>query len=399
MQQVDDTPRDTGPQRPLLWVLGCASFVVSLDGRVMAPLLPAVAAHYGTSIARAGWLVSAYLLPYGLFQLAYGPLGDRLGKVRVATRAMVAFSVGAALCGAFSSFEALVTLRGLTGAAAAAVIPLTIAYIGDTVPYARRQAALSSLMASVGAAQALSVSVGGLIAAVLDWQAVFPLFGALGGAVALGLFCFGPRELRREAVRGQPLPSYRAALRIRPLLVLLLFVGAEGFLFLGELPYISGLLEERFGLGPLAIGLILAGYGAAQFLAARLLPWLLRRLSERHLLALGGCCLGVASLLFAIARSWLVVVVGCLFIGAGFSLYHTTLQTRATEAFPSGRGTALSLFAFALFSGGALGSVCIGAATLALGYGATFAATSVALFASTAFAVALLGPRSPDVTH
>ena len=68
--------------------------MVSLDARVVAPLLPAIATDFETSIARAGYVVSGYLLPYGLFQLAYGPLADRFGKVRVSVYAMAAFSLG-----------------------------------------------------------------------------------------------------------------------------------------------------------------------------------------------------------------------------------------------------------------------------------------------------------------
>ena len=172
-------------QRPLLLALGFATFMVSLDARVVAPLLPTIAHDFQTSIARAGYMVSGYLLPYGLFQLAYGPLADRFGKIRVSVFAMAAFSLGTALCGAFASFSAVLLLRALTGAAAAALIPLTIAYIGDTVPYAKRQAALAMLMASSGAAQALSMSAGGLIATLLSWRAIFPILGALSALVTL----------------------------------------------------------------------------------------------------------------------------------------------------------------------------------------------------------------------
>ena len=75
-------------QRPLLLALGFATFMVSLDARVVAPLLPTIAHDFQTSIARAGYMVSGYLLPYGLFQLAYGPLADRFGKIRVSVFAM-----------------------------------------------------------------------------------------------------------------------------------------------------------------------------------------------------------------------------------------------------------------------------------------------------------------------
>jgi predicted MFS family arabinose efflux permease len=198
-------------QRKLLLVLGVATFMVGLDGRVVAPLLPSIASEFGVSISTAGYLVSGYLLPYGLFQLAYGPLADRFGKVRVAATAMIAFSAGTALCGAFGSFTAVLVARAFTGAAAAALIPLTIAYIGEVVPYGRRQASLAMLMASSGAAQAFGTSLGGLVAVVVSWRQVFPLLGALSGAVTLWLFSQAKHELRR-ARPGEP-PRYRDALR------------------------------------------------------------------------------------------------------------------------------------------------------------------------------------------
>ena len=377
-------------QRPLLLALGLATFMVSLDARVVAPLLPAIAHDFQTSIARAGYVVSGYLLPYGLFQLAYGPLADRFGKVRVSVFAMAAFSLGTALCGAFASFSAVLLLRALTGAAAAALIPLTIAYIGDTVPYAKRQAALAMLMASSGAAQALSVSVGGMIAAVLSWRAIFPILGVLSALVTLYLAIYAKRELRVTLAPGTHRPGYRDALQ-SPLLPILLLVAFEGCLFLGSFSYLSGLLEHRFRLGSLPIGLLLGLTGASQLLSARLLPRLLGRVSERELLLVGGGLMGFAYLLSAWAPSVIWVGLACALIGTGFSLCHSTIQTRATEAFPGGRGTSLALFAFSLFLGSALGSVGFGALLERVGYGATFGSAGLLLFVFTALAIAALG--------
>lgn len=377
-------------QRPLLLALGLATFMVSLDARVVAPLLPTIAHDFQTSIARACYVVSGYLLPYGLFQLAYGPLADRFGKVRVSVFAMAAFSLGTALCGAFASFSAVLLLRALTGAAAAALIPLTIAYIGDTVPYGKRQAALAMLMASSGAAQALSVSVGGTIAAVLSWRAIFPILGVLSALVTVYLAVSAKRELRTSWLPGARRPRYRDALQ-SPLLPILILVALEGCLFMGGFPYLSGLLERRFRLGSLAIGLLLGLTGTSQLLAARLLPRLLQRLSERELLLSGGGLMGSAYLLSAWAPNYLWVALACALIGAGFSLCHSTIQTRATEAFPGGRGTSLALFAFSLFLGSALGSVGFGALLERAGYRATFGSAGMLLFVFTALALGALG--------
>jgi predicted MFS family arabinose efflux permease len=373
-------------QQKLLFVLSVATFMVGLDGRVVAPLLPSIASEFHVTVAAAGYLVSGYLLPYGLFQLAYGPLADRFGKVRVSAYAMVAFSVGTALCGLFSSFTGVLLARAFTGAAAAALIPLTIAYIGEVVPYSRRQAALAMLMASSGAAQAFSTSAGGLIAVVVSWRNVFPLLGGLSGAVTLWLFTQMKHELR--PAKQLDAPRYRDALNSR-LPALLGLVLVEGALFMGCFPFLSGLLEQRFGLGALWIGLVLGAGGATQVLLARVMPRLLRRYAETELVVMGAVGMGLSYLLSAIATSPAWVALGVALLGAGFSACHSTLQTRATEVFPKGRGTALSLFAFSLFLGGGAGSLGMGLLLERYGYARGFglAGASFLLFAGWAWRV------------
>src|ERR1700733_3800276 len=74
-------PRAASRQRALLLALGVAAFMVGLDARIVAPLLPNIADEFRISIGNASYVVSSYLLPYGVCQLAYGPLADRFGKV------------------------------------------------------------------------------------------------------------------------------------------------------------------------------------------------------------------------------------------------------------------------------------------------------------------------------
>src|SRR5690349_9009087 len=66
-----DAPAATVHPR-LLLVLQAAIFMVSAEARVIAPLLPAIALGLQTSVAAAGMLITAYTIPYGLFQLVYG---------------------------------------------------------------------------------------------------------------------------------------------------------------------------------------------------------------------------------------------------------------------------------------------------------------------------------------
>ncbi|HEX4341280.1 MAG TPA: MFS transporter [Polyangiaceae bacterium] len=383
-----------GDDKKLLLALGAAVFMINLDSRIVAPLLPTMADALHVSIARAGWLVSAYTLPYGLLQLAYGPLADRFGKITVCAHAMAAFSIGTACCAVWPSFGAMLTLRALTGAAAAGLIPLTLAYIGDTVPYDERQSTIAALMASAGAAQAFSTGAGGTIAALFSWRAVFPCLGVLAGAATVPLYLFRSSQTRvpTGTKRLQYLPVLRAK-RMRPLLGL---VFAEGFLYFGGFSFISGLLADRFGLTAFPIGLILAGTGLAAMTTARLMKHLLRRFHTRTLLGAGGGALSLGYLTCAVAPHWSVVFVGCCLVGTGFILCHTNLQTRATEIFPSARGTAVALFAFSLFLGSGIGAVVIGATSSVLGFGYTFALCGTLLAVFAVLVVAIFGRTQPS---
>lgn len=376
-------------QRALIAALIAAVFIVSLDARVVAPLLPTIAAELHAPLDDVGLLVTAYMLPYGFFQLAFGPLSERYGKIRVSAYAMVLFSVGTAFCGAFASLGLVILLRALTGAAAAALIPLTLAYIGDTVPYAQRQATIGVVMASAGAAQAFSTSAGGLIASVVSWRTVFPVFGVAAGASTIALLALKGREIR--ARDGGARPTYGDALRAPRMPALLALVAIEGFLYMGGFSFLSAPLDERFHLGALAIGLIFGLAGVGQLVCARLLPWILKRLSEEALVLGGGGLMGGSFIAAAFAPAWGWIAVATLAMGVGFNLCHTTLQTRATEIFPRSRGTAVALFAFALFAGSGAGALAFAHAIPRVGSTVTFAVAGALLLAFSVVTVMLLG--------
>jgi predicted MFS family arabinose efflux permease len=386
-----------GRQRWLVFALSGAIFMINLDSRVIAPLLPTIADAFHTSVSSAGILITAYMLPYGFFQLFYGPLSDRIGKVKVVAFAMVFFSVGTALCGASTSLPVVTLLRFITGIAAAAVFPLTLAYIGDTVPYAQRQATIAILMVCSSAATAFSTSVGGLIAAIVSWRLVFPLFGVASGIVSVALLLLLGEEIRIPLPDPRPRPrdTYLAAVRAPRMLPLLLLIMVEGFLYNGVFSYLGGYLNHRFALGSLAIGLLLGFAGVTQLGTARVLRFLVLRLGERRLILFGGGMMGAAYITAALIPRWPLFLVSMLLAGVGFVLCHTTLQTRATETFPQARGTAVALFAFSLFLGGGVGTALVGSIIDSAGYIATLIVSGILLwaFATTASRVLIARPK------
>jgi MFS family permease len=111
-----------------LGLLAAAAFLSSGGARVIDPLLHAIATDFATTVPAVSIVVAAFTLPYGLCQILLGPLGDRIGKLRVILGALVAYAVATGACALAADLPMLTLLRVAAGAASAAVIPLGMAY-------------------------------------------------------------------------------------------------------------------------------------------------------------------------------------------------------------------------------------------------------------------------------
>ncbi len=357
-------------------LLGAAAFVVSADTRVVTPLLPVVAHNFQTTIGAAGSLVTAYALPYGLLQIMYGPLGDRVGKFRVMVWAMALFAFGTAACALAPSLLGLDALRFLTGMAAAAMIPLSLAYIGDQVPYADRQAAIAKLLGAIALGSILSTSLGGVVADFLSWRIIFLVYGV----ASIGVFALLWRASRtapdtRTSASGglaSALHQYGRLLQSGESRLVMMAVLIEGTFFFGGFSYLGAFLRDRYDLLYVFIGLLLAIYGVGNFAYARLAKVFIRLLGERWQTLAGGLLLAVSFLVIVFAPGVWIFAAMMLVMGVAFNLIHSTLQTKATELAPHARGAALSLFAFCLFVGQGIGAAALGIVVTDSGYPATF---------------------------
>jgi predicted MFS family arabinose efflux permease len=347
----------------VILTLSAAGFLTSLDRSIFTPLLPALAADLGQPIVMVALAVSAYTIPYGFFQLFYGPVGDRVGKVNVIRWAFLCFSVGTALCAIVSTVGSLYLLRAITGAAAASVISLALAFIGDVVPYERRQPAITNLMGATSLGNALSTALGGIVGEFLSWRALFVLYGLVALVVAGTLFRVSGAASKatvKPPTSANPIAQYLELLRLRKARLLFLIVGLEGVTVWGGFTYLGAYMRDRFGLSYLTIGLVLALYGTGTVLTSRIVGRVLRRRAETDLIVAGGVLLTASYLVIAFVSWWPFLPLSLFAMGAGFALFHSTLQTRATELIPSLRGTSVAVFAFSLFLGGGIGTAALG---------------------------------------
>nr|WP_294508947.1 MFS transporter [uncultured Rhodopila sp.] len=370
-------------------LLALGGFATGSGMRLLDPLLPLVADSLHVTVASASVLVASFMLPYGLGQVMLGPLGDRLGKLRVVCVSILFYGVFVAACAAAPGMAALVTLRAASGLFAGAVIPLIMAYLGDNVPYADRQAVLGKFMTGMVMAQMLTGPISGVIGGHGGWRVVFVVLGVFGMAVGAALAVRFGRSLWQapDAPGSSAVPGAVAYLRLlkRPIgRWLLLSAFFDGLcLFGGAFPYTGAFLIDEFGLDPAATGLIVAGFGVGSFAYTRFARRLVRRFGEGNLLLLGGTGVCVGLMGMALTPSWPVAAAVQILIGLTFYMFHGVLQARATEALPEARGAAVSAFALALFMGQGVGALAFGAVLAASGYRFGFAAAAVSMLVLT----------------
>jgi predicted MFS family arabinose efflux permease len=382
---------ESGNRMPagLLPLLTLLIFVVMMDGRVMTAMLPEIAHDLGTSVSAAGFALTTYLLAYGVFQLAYGPIADRVGAMRVMAVASLVFVVALAACALAPTLGSLTALRLLTGAVAAAFFPLALVTVGNLVAYESRQAAIATLLAAVALGQVLGAAIGGVVTAAVSWRAMFLVDAVLAALLVVPVWRYRASTPTLPTPGGhRPLSAHRRLLGMRRALILYAAVLVEGAAFFGGLGYLGALLHDGYGLGLEWVGAILMLDGIALLVTSRLVGRIAPRLGENRMIVVGGLLMGCAYLFALTLGSWQAVVPAAVALGAGFALCHSTLQTRATELAPEARGTAISLFAFSLFMGSALGTAALGQLLAAADYDAVLLVSGVALVA-----LAFVAPR------
>ncbi|MCX7177325.1 MAG: MFS transporter [Proteobacteria bacterium] len=376
----------------VVMLLSLAAFASAVALRLCDPLLPELARSFDTTTARAAMVITATSIAYGICQLLFGPLGDRFGKFPVIAWACLASTLGALACAAAPTLDSLSLARAMTGATTAALIPLSMAWIGDVVAFDERQHTLAKFMSGQIIGMVSGQAVGGLFADTIGWRWAFVFLAAIYCVVGLLLL----RALKRLQQRGtlaDPGAADQAGTLARITMILgsakargiLMTVFIEAMAAFGVMAFIPAYLHERFGISLFHAGSVVAVFGAGGLLYTSFARRWVRALGEARLALVGGALLGIAYLMLSLGDTWFWAVAACLLAGLGFYQLHNTLQTQATQMAPAARGTAVSLFASCFFLAQAVG-VSLGAWVIER-YGAPW------LFASSALILPLLGWR------
>ena len=194
----------TASARRALGAALLAVFLGALDLTVIATILPGMVTDLRINAAdvdRYVWIVNSYLLAYVVAIPVVGRVSDLLGRTLAFQGSLALFVIGSVVCATANDLPVMILGRAIQGAGGGALLPVTMALVGDLLPPGRRAAALGL----VGAIDTLGWVMGPLWGALLvgigpgqeSWRWVFivnlPL--ALVAGVAIGRLggATGPR--------------------------------------------------------------------------------------------------------------------------------------------------------------------------------------------------------------
>jgi predicted MFS family arabinose efflux permease len=302
-------------------------------------------------------VLTSFAIAYGGLQLVNGPLGDRVGKYRMIFWVTAISAAGSLACALAPTLPLLVAARFATGATVGAIVPLAMAWIGDAVPYERRQTVLARFLIGTLLGGALAGAASGALGELFGWQAIFYVLAALYVVAAALLYQelrTNPAAQQRSDRRETMLQSFGrmfGLLRLPWVRVVLVTVFLEGALSYGGFAFSAYHAHDKLGLSVAASGLLAATAALGGLIYAAVAGRLVPKLGERGLVIAGGLllCFGLPGLALAPNAAWAVPAL--IAQGLGLIMMHNTLQVHATQMAPESRGAALALFAFCLFTG------------------------------------------------
>lgn len=359
-----------------LGVLYLGWFLVDADIVVINPLLVPLAGHFQLSLATVTFALTAYLLLFGILQPIHGILSDSVGRVRVMRIGLFGIGVANLIAALAPNIGVLIAGRALAGAAAAALVPVTVAYVGDRLEPQDRQRALANLLSVSAIGFASGTLVAGVLAELVNWRA--PLLVIAVSTLVLA-FVYGrlPETHQPEATRISPLQRVGEVFNRGWMVFLLVFSFVEGMAMMGFFNFFNAALQLT-GSGIVVAVLVTGTYGVGAVVGSRLVRLVHERLSQAALFGIGTSLLAIGYLTAALSQSVAAILVASVCCGASLAIGQSTLQVWTIQAAPpASLGTAISLGACAVFTGASISTAAVGGLAAAGDFGWLFGIAAI----------------------
>ncbi len=312
--------------------------------------------------------LSIYLLMFGVMNLWHGAISDALGRRVVLLAGLALFGLGCAGAAASSTVGQLWGWRAVQGIAGGVGMAVGRAVIRDVAKGSDAQRILAQTMMLFALAPAVAPIIGGWIAIVFGWRAIFVFLTLLSAAIFVSTWYQLPETLpaeRRQSLH--PGELMRAYARFFSSADFWRLSGALACNFVGFFLFILAspvLMTVHLGLGPTGFawlflpamaGTMVGGFLASRFAGRRSLEWAIR---TGYLIM---ACAATANVALNLAGPsslpWAILPIFLYTTGMGFA--QSSLQVRLLDLAPERMGMVSSCQAFIQSLGNALAAAVL----------------------------------------
>lgn len=316
-------------------ILGLLSGIGPLCTDFYLPALPEITQQLQATSTQTQLSLTAALIGLGLGQLFFGPLSDRIGRLKPLALSLLLFIFSSAMCALTRDINMLIVWRFLQGFAGAGGSVLSRSIARDKYQGTLLTQFFALLMTVNGIAPVLSPVLGGYVITAFDWRILFWTMAAIGG-VLLVMSLAILRETRPATAAhasrqrpGQPVLKNRRFLR---------FCLIQAFMMAGLFSYIgssSFVMQSEYGMSAMQFSLLFGLNGIGLIIAAMIFSRLARRFSAESLLR-GGLTLAVSCAAIMLLFAWLhlpvLALVGLFFTVSLMSGISTVAGAEAMSA-------------------------------------------------------------------
>lgn len=321
------------------------------------PALPALTRGLNTTVAAAQQTMGAALLAFGLAQLVWGPVADRIGRRPVLLAGLLLFTAAAAAATMAPSIGALVAWRALQAVGMAAAVVCARALVRDLYEPAEGAQMMALGLTGLGFIAIASPTLGGSLAAWFDWRgtlAAVAVFGAVVLALVAGQMPETLRQRRPDATQWrQVLATWARIVRHREFITWTALMSCTYGALFTMLAGSSFVFIDVLGLSPTQYGLVL-GTGSLTYIGGTLLC---RRWVRLHgtggavqraawFTLAGGLGMALPAAL-GVQSVWALAVPQALF-ALGHGVHQPVAQSAVAGPFPREAGAAVALAGFVL---------------------------------------------------
>lgn len=149
------------------------TFMVVLDTTVVNVALPSIMGNLGTSINKAEWVLTGYMLSMAAVLAATGWLSNRFGYKKIFIISLAFFTFGSFMCGNSTSIEMLIFWRIVEGVGGGMLMPVGMSIITTVFPPQERSTALGFWSIATAASVSFGPTIGGYLVDSFNWNYIF----------------------------------------------------------------------------------------------------------------------------------------------------------------------------------------------------------------------------------